>query len=133
MPRKAKSDDVNLRGEITIELEGQEYILRPSFEAIESIEEATGQTLFDLAGDATQGKLSFKVMGIIVAAMMRAYGKSHPEDPLFTTYRSSKPERLSELIYEFGGPRVTARITVLLVGALTGGYTASGEAKAVET
>ena len=135
MPRKPKPDEaeIDTRGHITLPVDGTEYVLRPSFEAIVSIERQLGRSLFDLAGDSTQGRLSFEDMGVIASEMMRAYGKSNPEDPLASSYRGAKAERLSELIYEAGGPRICARITVLLMGALTGGYTASGEVKPVAT
>lgn len=129
---KAKNEtiEVDTRGQVTAPLGGVEYVLRPSYEAIMAAERETGLSLFDLAGQASNGRMSLEHMGIVTAAMMRAYGKANPEDPLKTSYIGAKAEKVAELIYEAGGPRIMGRLTVLLVGALTGGYTASGEAKA---
>ena len=132
----AKSPDpaeVNFQGEITVPLEGVEYVLRPSYSAIMAIERQTGRSLFDLAGEATSGRMSIADMGVICAEMMHAFGRQNPDDSNITTYRGAKPEKIAELIYEAGGPRVSARIAVLLMGALTGGYTASGKMKATGT
>lgn len=117
------------RGQITAPLGGSEYVLRPSFEAILEAERETGLSLFDLAGLASNGRMSLEQMGIVTAAMMRAHGKANPDDPLKNHYIGAKPERLASLIYEASAPKVMGRLTVLLVGALTGGYTASGEVK----
>ena len=130
MARKPKAAELDLRGHITVPLEGVEYVLRPDYEAIESIEEQLGRKLYELASDATQSRLSYLEMGVICAEMMKAHARAKPDDALYTTYRAANPKRLSQMIYDYGGPRVMARLTVLLVGALTGGYTASGELKA---
>jgi hypothetical protein len=128
MPKK--QDEVDVRGEITVPLDGQEYVLRPSFEAVSRIERELGRGLYDLANLALVGRLSFSDMGVIIAEMMHAYGKSNPDDPLNSTYRAATAQRMSELVFEHGGPSVMARVAVVLVGALSGGYTSSGEVKA---
>jgi tail tube GTA-gp10-like protein len=120
---------VDFRGQVSLPLDGQDLMLRPSFEAIAAIEHQL-RPLFDLAQDATRGQLTLEEMGVIAAECMRAYGRAYPEDPLITVYRGASSEKLSRLIYEAGGPKTCARIMVLLVGALNGGYTAEGEAKA---
>jgi hypothetical protein len=128
-----ESGEIDTRGQITIPVDGQEYVLRPTFEANCAIERQTRRSLFELAGDASSGRMSLEVMGICCAEWMRAYGKANPDDPLGSSYRGAKAESLAKLIYEAGGPRICARITVVLMGALTGGYTASGERKATTT
>jgi hypothetical protein len=70
-------------------------------------------------------------MGVIVAETMHAYGKAYPEDELVSTYKGVTAERIADLIYEAGPAFVMARLTPMLVGAMVGGYTASGEVKAV--
>jgi len=124
-------DTPDTRGQITLPVDGTEYVLRPSYEAIMAIERITRRSLYELAGEATQGRMSCEVMAIVCAEMMRAFGKANPEDPLASSYRGAKPEALGPMIYEAGGPKVCARLAVVLIGALTGGYDSSGEAKAV--
>jgi hypothetical protein len=130
LPKKSESIAVDTRGQISGELDGTAYVLRPSYEAIMEAERETGLSLFDLAGLASNGRMTLEQMGVVTAAMMRAHGKANPDDPLKSSYAGAKPSKLSQLIYEVGGPRVMGRLTVLLVGALTGGYTSSGEVKA---
>jgi hypothetical protein len=49
----------------------------------------------------------------------------------WSTYKGVTAERIADLIYEAGPAFVMARLTPMLVGAMVGGYTASGEVKAV--
>ncbi len=132
MARKAKADDeVDARGQMTVPLDGQEYVLRPSLEAILAIERQTRpRTLYDLATEASQIRLPIEDLATIVAHFMRAHGKASPDDPLATDYQGAKPERLRDLIYEAGIPSITQRVYVVLLGAISGGYDASGEVKA---
>ena len=118
---------VDTQGQITVPLDGRNYVLRPSFEAIASIERKLGRSLYELSGQALRGVLTIDDMAVVVSEMMRAYAKAHPETEEITTYRSVKVERVAEMIFEAGSPNITARIAVVLVGAVTGGYTASGE------
>jgi hypothetical protein len=129
--RKSKTPPaaVDTRGQISVEFEGQKFILRPSWEAINAIEQQTGRGLYELATLATTGQLALDVLSLIVVELMRAYGRANPQDPLHATYMSATTTRISELIYESSIPQVLARVAVVLLGALTGGYTASGEAK----
>lgn len=122
---------LDTQGQIAVPLDGQDFVLRPSYEAIRNIERQLARSLFDLAMAASQGGLAIDDQAIIVNEMMRAHGKTiSDDDPLATTYRSSNTTRIADLIYEAGAPRVSARLVVLLTGALNGGYAASGEAKA---
>lgn len=130
--KKPKPDGepvVDARGQIALPVAGQNYILRPSMEAIEAIERELRPT-YQLATDASRGALMLSEMAIICAEFMRAYGKANPDDPLATDYKGAQAENLAPLIYEAGIPIVCARLMVILVGALNGGYTAAGEAKA---
>ncbi len=126
---EAAPPEANERGEVTLKLEGVEYHLRPSREAISAIERQL-RPLTALHADAQRYELTLEEMAIIAAEMMRAYGKSHPDDPLVTDYRGAKPERLADLIFEVGAPRICVRLLVVLTAALTGGVTAAGELKA---
>jgi hypothetical protein len=120
---------LDLSGQITVTLGGQDYRLRPSWEAIIEVEQAL-RPLFSLATDASRGVLTIPDMATLVAAFMRAEGKRMGDKaPQVSTYRNANEEKLSKLIFEQGAPSVCARLMVLLVGALNGGYTAEGEAK----
>jgi hypothetical protein len=130
MPRKPK-EELDTRGQITVPLDA-DYVLRPSYEAISSIERQLGLSLHVLADLATTSRLNLEQMGVIVAEMMHAFGKASPEDAMVSTYRGCTPEKVSELIFEASPAKVMARIVPLLIGALTGGYDASGELKATK-
>lgn len=127
-PQVIKLDD---RGQLSVKLDA-EYVLRPSQEAVMEAEKLTGLPLFDLASLAANNRMSLDHMSVVVGCFMRAHGKAHPEDPNKSSYLGAKAERLSELIYEAGMPRIMAGLAILLAGAISGGYTASGEAKTPE-
>lgn len=132
MPKspKAEREQITLdtRGQLTVTLDA-EYVLRPSYEAIMEIERETGLALYDLASLAANARMSIEHMAIVVAAMMRAHGKASPEDPMKSSYLGAKAETIAPMIFEAGAPKIMIRLTVLLAGAIHGGYTASGEAK----
>jgi hypothetical protein len=119
------------RGEVTLRLDGQEYHLRPSWQAIRTCEKETGRSLFELTNIARANGLSLTEMAVITAEMMHAYGRSHPDDPLVTDHLGAKPDRLEELIFEAGALSIQPRLTILLLAALTGGVDAQGDWKAV--
>jgi hypothetical protein len=126
-----KLDD---QGQITVPLDGQDYVLRPSFNAIRAIERygrPSGRALAQFADEASRYALSIDDMGFIVSEFMRAHGVACPEDPLATDYKNAKPDRCAELIYETGVPRIAIRLYAILAGAIAGGYTPSGERRAL--
>lgn len=129
--KKAGADEapatLDVSGQITVPLDGQDYLLRPSYEAILAIERELGP-LFGLAHRATLGQLTAEEQAVCVAELMKAHGRADKEAS--ADYRDPKPKRIGELIYEAGLPRICARLGVLLAGALNGGYDAAGEAKA---
>jgi len=131
MGQKKAADEsgpkVNVFGEIKVPLDA-EYGLRPDFEAIEAIEREV-RPIEQLLADANAGTLSIGEMAAITRHLMRGYGRAHPDDERILAYREANVKRLAELIYEAGAPRVRARLLVVLMGAVTGGYDASGEAK----
>jgi hypothetical protein len=118
---------VYARGRILMPLGGVDYVLRPSWEAIDTIETTLGRSLLELAGDATGGRLRIAEMAVIVTEMMKAEGKADPQAG--PSYSGAKAAKVAELLYEQPTAQVTARLSVLLVGAVTGGYTAAGEPK----
>jgi len=120
------------RGEIAIDLGGREYVLRPTYQAIAAIEAKTGKGLLALARDAAE--LGVGDAAIIATECIKAYGK-HVGDDMMARY---SPDKIGEMMIESEGgiAACLGRLSVLLMAAATGGYTASGElktAKAPET
>lgn len=113
------------RGDITVTLEGVDYVMRASFQAIGEMETATGKTLFELARAAEDGRLSLAELGEIVSACIRAHARSEND----TDLAKVKAARISALIYaEVGGVLLIAKqaVTPMLFLAVTGGYDAQG-------
>jgi hypothetical protein len=114
------------RGEHTLTLARTTYVLRPSFEACRAIEEALGASLIELAREANKMALSLDQLGTICAELIRAGAR--PGDAMT---RAVAVERIAELIFEEGQSGVLPVVTLVLLDAITGGRTASGEVKAV--
>lgn len=130
MPAKQKAEPtVDRRGQLEIELQGVPYGLRPSFPAIEAIEAKIGP-LGDLVAALQADRLPIAKMGEIATELMRAFAEAHPNLPNIRTYRGLTAKKVSELIYEQGSGTVRIPLFCILLGAITGGYDASGEAKA---
>lgn len=120
----------NDRGEVRLTLDGTAYVLRPSYQAIMDIEEATGLSLFELTSTADKQALTIRQMAIIAQAMIAAYGRETKND----TLTRFKVDRIAELMFEAGAMAVQPFILVVLYSALTGGVDASGKRKpATET
>lgn len=119
---------VDARGQISVELGGEWFVLRPSEEALAAAEEDLDLSLEQMVALAQFSRLTLAQMAVLVLHMMRAYGKANPDAS--AAYRASNVERLRALIFEAGVPRIRARLVPLLTGAMTGGYTAEGELKA---
>ena len=124
---------VDVQGHITVPLDGTEFVLRPSFKALQNIERLTGKDHAELTHMAVQQRMHYDDMAIIISEMMKAYGEANPGDPLVTSYLHAKPESLAPLIFEVGKTRICIRLAVILVAALSGGYTPEGELKATRT
>ena len=116
------------RGEMALILEGVEYVLRPSHEAIEAVEKLTGRGLLELTREAVHGKLTISETAQIATEFIRAFGRA-TESPAVV---GVKAPRIRELMGEAEGGFQSAMAIVagVLSLASTGGYTASGELKA---
>lgn len=114
------------RGEIEVDIEGVPHVLRPSYEAIVAIEKATGRGLVQLAQAAGDGSLAVDDAAIIVTECVRAHGRATGNRDL-TEYRVGT---VAAALVETGVIQVQKRLELLLYLAVTGGYTAKGEAKA---
>jgi hypothetical protein len=113
-----------VRGEHQLVLAGKTYLLRPSHTALVEIEAQT-RPIMALVRLGNAGELSFEHLGIIGAELIRA---GAADDDTMT--RAVSAERISELIMEEGVAKAMACFTLCLLDAVTGGRTASGEAKA---
>lgn len=112
-----------LRGEVDIELDGQNYVLRPSYEAMVEAERVTGKALIMLATMAGDGALTLVDTALIVTAFIKAWGKANGD----TQVQAFKAERIGELIHEYGLMAVQLRLSIVLGRAATGGYRADGK------
>ena len=123
--------EANTRGEVTITLDGAEYVMRPTYEAIQAIEEKTGMGLLGLLNLIGNGEMSQKKLAVIVTELIKAWGKAGGEsaDPIRRGAAGSNADKIAHLIYEAGVSTAMGRVSVVLVGALSGGVTASGEWK----
>jgi Phage tail tube protein, GTA-gp10 len=113
------------RGEHELELDSATYRLRPSFSAIVAIERKCESSLIELASFASVGRLSLDRLGIIAAEFIRAGAEAGD-----SLTRNVKAEKIAELIYVEGVPKITAKLTIALLDAVTGGVDAEGNAKA---
>lgn len=116
------------RGEITLDL-GEKYVMRPSYEAISAFESALDKGLFDIASDAINHRLRLNETAIIATECIKAWGRATGAS---ITVQAFKPQRIAEMILESeGGFKVALeQVAMMLAMACTGGYTATGEAKA---
>ncbi len=114
---------IDERGEHELRLAGVTYRLRPSHAALRSIEKKTDRSVLRLVQLGRACDLTLEQLGIIGCELIRAGA----EDELT---RRVDAERIGELIQEEGVMGPTARFTLCLYDAATGGRTATGEAKA---
>lgn len=130
-----------LRGEIDLELEGQSYVLRPSYQAIIAMEKKTGRSLIELASLAEQSMLDQGTQAIVTTELIRAWGRSiqideyasGAEKAVATAAKAANVETIGELLFSVGVLSVQPRIAIVLGLALTGGCLPSGEMKATGT
>lgn len=124
---KSVRPHVSERGEVALKLDGQDFVLRPSHEAIVEFEALTGQGLMQLARAALDGSMRLGVASLIVTECVKAWGRATNS----TSAQGVNAARIAELILEADGGYHVALTTVagMLSLATTGGYTASGELK----
>jgi hypothetical protein len=113
------------RGEVSITLEGVEYVLRPAYEALTAIEEQTGQPLLNLAAAADGNELSINHTAIVVTECIKAWGRENGKPQ----YEQFNAKRIGKLLYDEGLLKAQPRVALVLWAALTGGHK-PGEAKA---
>lgn len=119
------------RGELVLVLDNTRMGLRPTFEAIEAIEQQLGRGLVDVARDALADKLTIGEAAQVACECIRAFGSETGDKGL----AGANPKRIARLIYDSEGGllTVTKTLSALLSIAVTGGYDASGNLKPTAT
>lgn len=111
------------RGEHELMLAGTTFRLRPSKAAVRAIEQKLSLSTLELVRIGNGGGFRLDQLGVITAQLAHAGA----EDELT---RMISAERFEDMIYEEGLAGPTARLTLCLLDAATGGRTASGNARA---
>jgi len=118
---------VSERGEIVLELGGQELTLRPSYEAIEAFEGLTDKGLLQLAGEALNRRLKLGETAQVVTECVRAWGREAENK----NAAGATAVKVGRLIQDGPGLfAVLGQIAGMLALASTGGYDSSGKLKA---
>lgn len=108
------------RGEVEITLGGTVYVMRPSYQAMISIERLTGRTMVALAvsvGEGRFGSLTLDECAHIVTQGIHAAGRDRG-DKVVQAY---KTEKIGEMIYDDGIVESLPVIENFLINALSGG------------
>lgn len=135
------ADANELRGEVDLVLDGQRFVLRPSFTAIVAMEKKTGLALLQLVQLAEQGALTQEAQAIVVTELVRAWGReqildeyaSASDRSMVTSAKAANQDTIAELLFPVGVMAVQPRVAIVLGLAATGGCLPSGEAKATGT
>jgi len=116
------------RGELAIELDGERFGLRPSYEALAEIESELGVGLMALTREALGGTLTMAQMGQVVAILIRAWGRSQNN----VNAGGAKTDKITRMIMDSPGGMSTAMTVIgtALTLAVTGGLSPEGEVKA---
>lgn len=97
------------RGDIAITLDKQDYLIRPTFQALCEIEAATGKPILSLAEIMADGKITLTEMAAIIEAGIKA-----------GSYVSVNKEVIGKEMLKMGITGVLAVISNFLHIALTG-------------
>ena len=112
------------RGDVTISLKHKgktaDYVLRPTWQAMAEIEQATGQGFITLLRKAATGGMGLSETAAVVTAGLRASGEA-----------GAKGTTVAAMIFETGIANVIAAINPFLINAMNGGEP-PGEAKAAD-
>ena len=135
------AEGLDLSGEVDLKLEGQAFVLRPSYQAIVAMEKKTGKSLIELATLAEQCALNQEQQAIVTTELIRAWGRSLQVDEyasaseriVATSARGANVDSIGEMLYSVGPLAVQPRIAMVLGLAATGGCLPSGEVKTAGT
>lgn len=113
------------REPVTLTLEGVPYILRPTYDAILAIEAATGKSAFQIARDAADTSLSVTDAGIVSTELIAVEGRASGDKAVASVGRA----RISQMVLSEGLIAAQMRLAIVMTGAVTGVYTATGDMK----
>jgi hypothetical protein len=115
------------RGEVTILLDGRAYPMRPSYEAMLSIEGKSGSSLLSILSRHAQPDMGLTLteMAIIVTEGIKAAGKDREDKFLMAVSQ----DKIGELIYRSGFVASLAPVEAFLLNAISGGMEADGKKK----
>ena len=119
---------VETRGEVSLKLQGEEYTLRPSYEAIDAFEQQTGKGLIELGRAALEGRLTTREAAIIATECIKAWGRA--TENLAASHFNAKKVGEEMMDAEDGVAGAMHAVATVLAFAATGGYTKTGEVKA---
>jgi hypothetical protein len=110
------------RGEVSIVLDGEARVMRPTFQALCEIEAGTGQKFVPLAASFSQGRIGVTDLAVIVASGLKAGGLADAKVP-----------KVGEMLVRAGiwTDSVIIPVRQFFHNALNGG-SEPGEAKAAE-
>lgn len=118
-----------VRGEIDIQLDGQSFVLRPSYGAVIAFEKACGAGLIQLAMSAEASSLTLDQAAAIATECIKAQGEETEDASL----RNVNRRKVGELIHGVGLMAVMPRLSMLLGLAATGGCNPDGSLKGEAT
>ena len=125
------------RGEVALSLEGIDYVMRPSWEAIDAIEAKLAKSIDELAGMAAESAravlagrapssgLTREQKAVIACEFIRAWGRETND----RTAAAFNDRGVREVLASEDQQLVTLRLASVLIAATTGGVTSTGEAK----
>ena len=109
--------DNETRGEFALLLDGVEYVLRPTYEAIVAIEKACARSISELARAAFDRSLSIEHAALVAVHCIRAWGRETGDKGA----QFAAPPRIGSLIVGAGTHTVFPALATALTLAATGG------------
>lgn len=125
-PRARAKPGNAARGEHSLELGGKAYLLRPSMEAINAIEDALDMSSAQIVARANASGLRLAEIAVIVAELVRA-GAAEGDD----LTRSVSAAGMEPLLHEKGVAGLYPSLTLLFLEVISGGRDRGGNVVAV--
>ncbi len=114
------------RGEHSLELGGRTYLLRPSMEAVNAIEDALDLSSAQILARANASALRLAEVAVIMAELVRAGAAA---DDAMT--KGVSPAGMEPLVYERGVAGLMPFLTLLFLEVVSGGRDREGNVAAV--
>jgi hypothetical protein len=108
------------RGEISVTLDGAEFVLRPDFDAILAIDEALGGiTALARRGLADLTSMTLSELAVVITEGIKAHGRSTG-----SSNAHAGVDNVKRMIFKAGIPTVLPAVGKFLAAAVTGGVEA---------